>query len=228
MLRRLFGLVMSGAFLLAIILVVRERGLPALPIPMPGGQSADSRSAFDAWLAGDPERARQFMQLETYLGERDVAGVVPHWQLARIDAYYASKCGLEPFRIPPRELWANIVPALALVRDEIVPVTGPVDVRSSWRTPELNACASGAAASRHLSFSALDLMTRDRQHGEEFYRQLCAIHRNAGADTRMGLGAYFDPEEPQFGGGRFHIDAGGYRSWGRGYTSASSPCRTFN
>ncbi len=228
MLRRFVAPLLWGGFLIGVILIVAERGLPDLPGSPVFGPPADSRAAFDSWLEEQPGRRVEFGEFETFLAGEGVGEVVPAWQLMRVDARYATQCDIPPFGIPPRELWPNIVPALALVRDRVEPTIGPVEVRSSWRTPELNACARGAAASKHLQFAALDLVTRDRQRGENLYRRLCAIHAEAGPPSRMGLGAYFDPAEPRFGGGRFHIDATGYRSWGRGYTRASSPCRSFN
>lgn len=228
MLRRLAAPVLVAALLLGGILVIAERGWPGEPGTDVFAPPANSRAAFDSWLGRDAGRRTDFAAFEGFLGREGVGEVVPAWQLTRIDAFYVGDCDLEPFRIPPRELWPNIVPALERVRDHVEPAVGPVEVRSSWRTPELNACARGAARSKHLDFAALDLVTRDRQRGEELYRRLCAMHAAAGPGSRIGLGAYFDPAEPRFGGGRFHIDAGGYRSWGRGYTSASSPCRMLN
>lgn len=223
MLRRVASPVIWLLLLFGVALVVIEK-LPEI-IRMPGQLlSPTSRSAFNGWLTADPERGARFTEFEAFLAEEGVAGVVPAWQLTRIDAHYAQRCNLPVFRIPPRELWSNAVPALQLVRDTVEPRIGPVQVLSSWRTPELNVCARGASGSNHLDFSALDLATEDRRRGAEFYDELCAMQDAAGPSSRMGLGAYFDPNEPDNAGGRFHIDAGGYRSWGRSYSSASSPC----
>ena len=226
MLRRLaptfaWWLVLIGA---ALILWNRLPDLARLP-GLPGAST--SRVAFDAWVCEDTQRRAEFAELQAFLRAREVADVVPAWQLTRIDAHYAARCDLPVFRMPPRELWDNVVAPLRLVREEVEPVVGPVQVLSSYRTPELNACAAGASRSNHLDFSALDLATQDRRRGEALYRELCAMHQRAGSASRMGLGAYYDLADPGFGGGRFHIDAGGYRSWGRGYRSASSPCRSF-
>ncbi|MBH5321874.1 hypothetical protein I5L03_04680 [Erythrobacter sp. JGD-13] len=193
------------------------------PLPGMGG----SELAFQSWLEEDPARGKQFARFTAFLAEEGVADVVEPWQLMRIDSYYARECEVEPFTIPPEELWPNVLPALRLVRDEVVPTVGPVSVLSSYRTPELNACARGASRSNHLDFSALDLATEPRRRGEGLYRELCTMHDAAGPESRMGLGAYYDPADEGFAGGRFHVDGEGYRSWGRSYTSASSPCRSF-
>ncbi len=209
--------------LLALGLLLWERA-PGL-VRVPGAfLSPTSKTAFDNWLAEDPQRQEEFLDLERFLLENEVSGIVPAWQLTRIDAHYAQRCDLPVFRVPPGELWPNALPALRLVRDEVEPAVGQVQVLSSYRTPELNQCARGASRSNHLEFSALDLATEDRRRGAEFYQELCAMQDRAGPESRMGLGAYFDPAEPDYAGGRFHIDGEGYRSWGRSYTSASSPC----
>ncbi len=199
-----------------------------MPIWPPEFVVQDGEAAFGRWLEEDVERVAKYRSFQAFLRERGADDIVPTWQLMRVDAFYAAKCELSPFAIPPENLWPNVVPALKIVRDQIIPETGPVTVLSSYRTQQVNVCARGASRSKHLSFSALDLATRDRQRGEALYRRLCAIHTQAGPASRMGLGAYFDPDQPGYAGGRFHIDAEGYRSWGRGYTAASSPCKSFN
>ncbi|MXO90777.1 D-Ala-D-Ala carboxypeptidase family metallohydrolase [Pontixanthobacter aquaemixtae] len=188
----------------------------------------DGEAAFERWLVAGPDRASEFQKFETYLRSVGVGDVVPAWQLTRIDGYHAAECVLDPFAVPPDDLWPNIVPALRLVRDEVIPTVGEVEVRSSYRTPEGNSCLRGVSRSRHLTFSALDLVTADRQRGEQLYRKLCAMHAQAGSRSRMGLGAYFDPQRPKLGTGRFHIDGTGYRSWGHSYSAASSPCPNFS
>lgn len=217
--RLVWFLILVGAGLLLWERLPDLARLPGLPT------APTSRTAFEDWLAGEPERRIEFAALEAFLAEREVAGIVPAWQLTRIDGHYARRCDLSAFRVPPRDLWPNVVGALRLVREHVEPAVGEVEVLSSYRTPELNTCARGASASNHLDFSALDLVTQDRRGGAAFYRELCAMQDGAGPGSRMGLGAYYDAADPNYAGGRFHIDAGGYRSWGRSYTSASSPCR---
>ncbi|WP_158005185.1 D-Ala-D-Ala carboxypeptidase family metallohydrolase [Citromicrobium sp. JLT1363] len=198
-----------------------------IPIPV-SGVGSTSKPAFDAWLAQDESRARAFAQFERFLAEEGVAEVVEPWQLARIDGFVARECDAEPFLIPPEDLWPKVLPALRLLREEVIPTLGPVEVLSSYRSSALNSCAGGAGRSNHLEFSALDLVTAPRRRGEGLYRELCAMHDDAGPSSRMGLGAYYDLAEGDYSGGRFHIDGEGYRTWGRSYTSASSPCGRFD
>lgn len=183
-----------------------------------------AEAAFKQWLARDEERQSSFDGLEAFLRHEGVADIVPTWQLTRTDTFYAGRCNLGHFNIPPEELWPNIIPALRLVQESVIPAVGEVEVRSSWRSEELNRCARGANRSKHLQFAALDLVAADGASGPEFYHTLCSMHRRTGPRSRMGLGAYYDPARPNNAGGRFHIDGEGFRQWGRKYTAASSPC----
>jgi hypothetical protein len=146
--------------------------------------------------------------------------------LLRTDANYAARCNLDAFAMPPKDKWPAILPTLRVVRDEVIPVVGPVEVNAAWRSDELNECVNGASRSRHLAFSALDLIAPEREDKRAMFVDLCAMHAKVGARTKMGLGAYFDPSRPgrnKFG--RFHIDASGYRTWGYDFTRKSSGCR---
>lgn len=185
-----------------------------------------SHGAFKRWIAEDKRRASEFAAFERFLAKGGVAEVVPAWQIMRTDADYAARCDLPAFALPPRDKWAAIVPALRLVRAEVVPVVGRVEVHSAWRSDELNACVRGASRSRHLSFSALDLIAPEYRDKPRMFAELCAMHSKVGRRTGMGLGAYWDPKQPRANpDGRFHIDATGYRTWGFDYTGASSGCR---
>jgi Peptidase M15 len=209
-----------------LIFLMLVAGWTALGSAVEAGPEPSSREAFDAWMAVDPAQRRAFAALSAYLAKEGVAEVVPVWQLARIDADNAARCGGGYFALPPRAQWPNIVPALRLVRDKVVPVTGRVEVVSSWRSQVLNACLGGAPRSAHRSFFALDLVATAR--GDDFrklFADLCAMQRRAGAGSRMGLGAYFDPARLDANpDGRFHIDARGYRTWGFDYSAKTNPC----
>jgi hypothetical protein len=198
----------------------------ALGFAFEAGPDPSSRAAFDAWLKEDPARRTEFGKLNAFLTKEGVGDVVPVWQLARIDGDYAARCDAGFFTLPPRGQWSQIVPALRLVRDKVVPVTGRVEVVSSWRSPEINTCVGGAKRSAHVDFKALDLVapaiSADRR---KLFADLCAMQRRAGPKTRMGLGAYYDTDLPLRNlDGRFHIDAHGYRTWGFDYTSKTNPC----
>lgn len=184
-----------------------------------------SRAQFDAWLAADPVRAAQFAAFDAFLARENMSGIVPTWTLLRADAKRTPQCRADPFVLPPRRLWPNILPALRLVRDKAIPVVGRVEVASAYRDPTLNACSRGARGSRHLSFSALDLLPLDQPDVVTSFRKLCAAWRRAGPASRWGLGGYLDLDRPQHNrAGRFHVDGTGWRTWGFSYTRTSSIC----
>jgi hypothetical protein len=209
----------------ALISLLLVTGWGANGSAMDAGPDQSSREAFRDWLRGDAERRAAFAEFSAYLDLEGVGKVVPIWQLARVDGKYAARCRLGYFALPPRAQWSQIVPALKLVREKVIPVTGPVEVVSSWRSPEINRCVGGASRSSHLDFKALDLIAAERTDRRRLFADLCAMQRAAGSASRMGLGAYYNPVNPVTNPeGRFHIDANGYRTWGFDYTAKSNPC----
>lgn len=172
------------------------------------------QSAYTAWLAADPTRPGEVAAFEAFLAEESVSGVIPTWQLLRTATSWR-RCGA-PFETPPRRLWPNIVPALRFVRDRVIPVIGPVEAVAVYRNEAMNACARGARASAHRSFTAVDLIPVRRLALADLTAALCPIHAAHGPRARVGLGFYL--------GRRFHIDANGYRTWGPDHRAASSPC----
>ena len=183
-----------------------EAGVPSL-----GGQDRDR---FAAWKAEAPGRAERVAAFEALLRRERVAGVLPTHQVLRTDERHW-RCGA-PFDLPPRERWDEIVPTLRLLRDEVKPAVGEVEVVSGFRRPAMNRCIGGASKSRHLGFGALDLRPATQMSKAGLSKRLCAVHARIGRQRRMGLGLY--PIN------RFHIDASGYRSWGWDYTGKTSPC----
>ncbi len=207
----------------AVLLLLRDPPRPMQNTSAPEAASADiSRVAFDRWLARDPALARDFGAFSAFVARAGHADTVPSWTLLRASN---RQCGVDAFVMPPRRLWHSIIPALNLVRDKVIPTVGRVEVVSAFRTPAVNGCARGASQSRHLSFSAVDLVPLDQPDAASSFRRLCARWRAEGRAVRWGLGAYFDaarPEQNQIG--RFHVDATGWRSWGFSYGSESSGC----
>lgn len=187
--------------------------------------AAVQREEFDAWLAAEPDRAREFSDFETFIAREGFADLLPAWTLLRANANKSERCNVDPFVLPPRALWPNILPALQLVRDKVIPAIGPVAVASAFRDPTLNACSRGATQSRHLTFHALDLVPVMQPPAPEHFAKLCTVWRTAGRGSRWGLGAYHDPAKPEQNTiGRFHVDGTGWRTWGFSYGRASSAC----
>lgn len=185
-----------------------------------------TKASFDRWLAEDPARKAEFAAFETYLATQGAANAVPNWQLLRTDINDRIGCPRPAFLMPPRGKWANILPVLRLVKGHVIPAVGPVEVVSSYRTEAFNGCVGGASQSRHLSFSGVDLVALSSASNHALFTTLCQLHRKLGPASRFGLGAYFDPARSGANkGGRFHVDATGYRSWGYSKKSQSSGCR---
>jgi hypothetical protein len=182
-------------------------------------------AAFERWLALDERNAREFSAFEAYLSKQGVRYVVPSWQLVRSDGSVGARCTGEPFAVPPRALWPNVVPVLRFVAREIVPHTGPLEANSAWRSEKANKCARGASRSRHLTFAGVDFVTQRKVENRQLFKLLCGLQAKLGPPSRFGLGAYFDPAAPgKNSKGQFHIDLAGYRTWGFGYGGGTSAC----
>jgi uncharacterized protein YggT (Ycf19 family) len=179
-------------------------------------QGPATLAAYQHWLAADPARPLAVAALEAFLTQQGVAHVVPTWQLIRTATSWRA-CG-DPFAVPERALWPNMVPALRFVRERIVPAIGPVEPVAVYRDAAMNACAGGARASAHRSFHALDLIPARPLSLADLTAALCPIHAAHGPRARIGLGFY--------AGRRFHVDARGFRSWGPDQRGRSSPCRS--
>lgn len=167
--------------------------------PRPGTEAEHA-----AYLREDPERARAFARLERYLERRGVGDVVPVWQLCRQGTDWRD-ARLPAFAIPPEPEWPHVVPTLRLVRGEVVPAVGPVEVVSGYRTREYNERAGGARASRHLAFDAVDLAPAGELQRARLHQRLDGVWRGPGRRRRMGLGLY--------AGTRFHVDTHRHRRW---------------
>lgn len=129
-----------------------------------------------------------------------------------------AKCGVEPYAVPPREIWSNIVPTLsilkALVEDGVI---NDFEVTSVYRALSLNRCAGGADASRHVFNAALDFRIGPEQPSDldqfniqQTKTKLCQFWATKGQAFNMGLGVYAS--------GQIHIDSQGFRAWGQTIT----------
>jgi hypothetical protein len=197
---------MRHAFLVAAL---------GLLMAMPSARAADD--PFAAWEHETAGRAGDVHAFELFLKRQGVAGILPTSQLL-LDASSWRACGEEPYSLPPRELWANVVPTLRFIRQHVVPALGPVAAVSGYRSPELNACAGGAPKSAHALYYALDLTPLEVTDRNKMIAEVCQIHARYGAAAHVGLGFY--------SGLRFHVDTHGYRLWGTDYHAATSPCVT--
>jgi uncharacterized protein YcbK (DUF882 family) len=169
------------------------------------------RARYDRWHRA---HAAEVADYGRFLQANGVDGVVPMPQLLHTARNWR-RCGDE-FAVPPRESWPAMVPTLRLLaelrRDGIL--TGATRVASAWRSPEMNACAGGAASSRHLKNGAIDL---DWDAPADGLGRLCAAWGgDAGERHAWGLGFYTRE--------RIHLDTGGWRTWGHDHHSGTSFC----
>ena len=157
------------------------------------------------WMAADQTRPARVKAFNDYLVTYGVGGVAPTWQLLRTASHW-SKCGDQPFEVPPPTHWPNIVNALRFVGAFVEPVIGQVEVVSAYRNPRLNVCAKGAATSTHLTGGGIDMVPIQPFQRELLMSTLCRIQLGKGWWNNIGLGFYK--------GLRFHIDARKNREWG--------------
>jgi hypothetical protein len=162
-----------------------------------------SERRFERFVA-EGDHSGEYEAFVALLTAEGVADVVPPWHLWRQGTDWR---GLdEPaFAVPPREAWPAIVPTLRVIRDDVVPRVGPVEVVSGFRTEVYNARADGAKGSRHKWFEAVDVVPEERWERDALHVVLLDLWTTDGPSTKMGLGLY--------GGTRFHIDTHRHRKW---------------
>jgi hypothetical protein len=159
---------------------------------------------FERWLAEDPARGPAYERFQRSLADAGVARVVPAWTLWRQGTDYAT-LAQAPFAMPPEDEWGAIVPTLVVVRDEVVPLVGPVDCVSGYRTAAYNVAADGAPGSRHRWFEAVDLVPVESWLRPDLHATLLDWWTTRGAQLTLGLGLYDQI--------RFHVDTWKYRKW---------------
>lgn len=157
------------------------------------------------WYIASPAHPAAVQSFNSYLVTYGVGGVVPTWQLLRTASDWY-KCGAPPFEVPPPQNWPNVVQTLRYIREQVIPVLGPVEPVSVYRNEALNQCAHGARESAHRYMQAVDLVPLRPITRGVMIRSLCAVHARSGAGYGVGLGFYV--------GLRFHIDSRKFRTWG--------------
>lgn len=167
--------------------------------------SGQDEPGYRSWYMSAPWRAASVQAFHNYLTDNGVGGVVPTWKLLRTATSW-SRCGSDPFEVPPAAEWPHIVQTLRYIHHYVVPAVGPVEPVSGYRNPRLNHCAGGAPESAHKSYSAIDLVPLRPISREQLIRTLCAVHSTRGTDYGVGLGFYAFL--------RFHVDTTRFRRWG--------------
>ena len=185
--------------------------------------TASMNMDFGSWLNSNSWRASQVASFQRYLTAQLGAQNVPPLNQLLTTARSWDKCGYEPYQLPPQELWSNVVPTLRLYSElknqRILPATA--EIRSVYRSPNLNACAGGADASKHMTGGAIDIWVPEYQDSvwnmSRLQDSLCQFWQYQGMAHNFGLGLYAT--------GAIHLDTDGYRKWGFQHSSSSSACR---
>lgn len=141
---------------------------------------------------------------ELQLRRSRVDHVIPTYQLLRQGTDWRNN-RLPQYAFPAAADWPKMIRTLKFMRRFVIPAIGPVEVVSGFRTPTYNLAAGGAARSKHLSFSALDVKPRSAISRQQLHKRLLKIWHTHGKGLHMGLGLY--------SGNRFHIDTAGHRKW---------------
>lgn len=200
--------VVMGVVLLLLLIIgglwfylyVKSREKPYFELQ---GFRVASESTFNQFLRQRDHRAR-YRELGGYLQQAGVGDVTEVVNLLRQGSDWLD-INEPAFAIPPRESWDNIVATLILVRDELEPAIGPVDILSAYRTDNYNRKAGGAQGSKHRNFCGLDVVPRSNIGRKELAEELRTLHARLGPESKLGLGLYSDV--------RFHVDTCGYRRW---------------
>ena len=178
---------------------------------------------YTQWLNSSSYRAKEVENYKRYLASYLGDQWVPPFDQLLTTARSWDSCGYEQYQLPPYELWSNMVPTLRLYnelkRQGIIPPTA--EIRSTYRSPSLNACAGGASGSKHMSNGAIDIWVPEYD-GQPWYRsamqeRLCQFWSSQGERHNFGLGLYST--------GAIHLDTQGYRAWGTNYTDPGSYCQ---
>ena len=177
---------------------------------------------FETWLQMHHATKQEVVRYQAYLQSR-LGNYLPPMSQLLTTARSWQACGHEPYQLPPEHLWGQIVPTLHLYQDlksrGILPAN--TQIRSVYRNPELNQCAGGAAMSKHLTNSAIDIWVPDleikSQALYELQNRLCQYWLEHGENQNFGLGLYAT--------GAIHLDTQGFRKWGTQFSETNSICR---
>ncbi|GAB2875417.1 hypothetical protein ACCI51_05230 [Microbulbifer echini] len=202
-----FAVVASLTLLLTVVLVTLWLWLwfkaQEKPYVETKGYRIASEESFKSFLRNGNNRA-QVKALSDYLESRGLSEVTAVSNLLRQGEEWL-ELEKPAFALPPQGEWSKMADTLKLLREQVVPLIGPVAVISGFRSDSYNRELEHSDKARHRAFCALDLIpTSNISHGE-LVEELQALHARLGPESRFGLG---------LGNGvLFHIDTCGYRTW---------------
>ncbi|MGH8108144.1 MAG: D-Ala-D-Ala carboxypeptidase family metallohydrolase [Arenimonas sp.] len=203
-------------FLSIVVAFFLQGCVSRIPIAIPefAPVEAPTMDEYFAWAAN---HRKEIIAYQAFLDEQAVGDIVPLSQLLK-SARDWKRCNADPFSVPPKELWPNIVPTLQVVKklkaDGVL--VNPV-AASAYRDPVLNVCAGGSLKSKHLQLNAIDF---DIEATPTSLATLCNAWKTSGPELNLGLGFYTTTNTTT----KIHLDTLGFRSWGPDYTHKTSPC----
>lgn len=166
----------------------------------------------------DPQLLKEYQQFFSSF----LKNPPPLMELVTNRNFVPEHCEIKRFSIPPKKYWNNIKPSMLLLeklhQNEYFKT---YTVTATYRNPELNTCVEGAKKSKHMQNYAVDFhilnpKETNAEESKKLEQRLCEFWHKEGKPYKMGLGVY--------GNNRFHIDTQGYRTWGKNYSSSTSPC----
>ncbi|MGK7898701.1 MAG: D-Ala-D-Ala carboxypeptidase family metallohydrolase [Xenococcus sp. (in: cyanobacteria)] len=95
-------------------------------------------------------------ELEAYI---DGLGLI-YFRGSELTPYWSRTCGNVRNSAPPRDLWSNIAPTLAVLDRLRAEIGAAIIITSSYRDSDYNACVGGVANSQHKKFTAIDFVAR--------------------------------------------------------------------
>lgn len=185
-------------------------------------QKSTAPLSFHIWENNQINR-QALERYKRFLKQQGIHSYVPNFEFFQTARDW-QRCNAAEFEIPPQELWRNIVPTLNIL-DQLIQqqILNDFTVTSVYRNLNLNRCANGASASKHIFNAALDFRigSANPDATEQILIQntkvkICQFWNDHGEQLNMGLGVY-----PS---GQIHIDSAGYRTWGADHRYSSSPC----
>lgn len=188
-------------------------------LPRQVGTQAD----YQLWLNQSAYNRQSATDYQNFLVSQLGKDNVPPMYELLTTARSWQECGYEPYQVPPSHLWSQMIPTVRLYNElrakNILPPQ--TQIRSVYRSPELNRCAGGAAGSKHMTNGAMDIWIPDYEvNSWQFYQlqdKLCQFWIDSGKAHEFGLGLYST--------GAIHLDTQGYRKWGGQFSRTNSPCR---
>ena len=186
-------------------------------------RNVGTEADYQRWLNQNPSNRASATNYENFLVQQLGKGRVPPMRELLTTARSWQKCGYEPYQVPPMDLWDKMVPTIRLYNElrekNILPPQ--TQIRSVYRSPQLNQCAGGAPSSKHMTNGAMDIWIPDYEMGSWQFNnaqnKLCQFWIDNGKAHNFGLWLYST--------GAIHLDTQGYRKWGGQYSQTGSPCR---